>query len=252
MGEGRVRVERDGAVLVVTLDRPEKLNAYDGPMLKAVGAAWEELDADAGLRAGVLTGAGDRAFCAGADISALGGGSFGEGPFPEVAENLSAKPVIAAINGICLAGGMMYATGCDVRIAEEHAEFGVSEARWNLPAHWLGALARQMLPAHVLELSLWAADRVGAQRMYEMGWVNRVVPRGASLDEALRWGHRVAEMAPAAVRAFKRLTMDSWYLPPAQSLELGMAQTRALADMEDSREGPRAFAERRKPVFRDR
>ncbi|MFQ5514498.1 MAG: enoyl-CoA hydratase/isomerase family protein [Myxococcota bacterium] len=252
MSSERIRVQRDGVILVVTIDNPAKLNTYDGPMLKAIAQAWADLDADPELRAGVLTGAGQRAFCAGADIHAVASGGFSDPPYPELAENLSRKPLLAAIEGLCLGGGMMFATGCDLRIAGESAEFGLPEARWNLPAHWLGALARQMLPSHVLELALWADQRLGAVRLYEMGWLTRVVPTGRALSEALIWAQRVAQMAPAAVRAFKELTRAAWTLPPADALALGREQTADLIAMEDAREGPAAFAEGRPPRFRDR
>lgn len=249
---GYLTTEVRGPVLLVTLDRPEKLNTYDGPGLKALGAVWSQLDDDPALRVGVLTGAGGRAFCAGADVAAAAGGGFDDPPYPEVAEGLARKPVIAAIEGRCLGGGMMIATGCDLRIAGDTAEFGLPEARWNLPAQWLGALARQLLPAHVLELALLADERLPAARLYEMGWLNRVVPAGQALDEALRWADRLAVLAPAALRAFKELIVKGAWMSPADALALGHRQAAALVAMHDTVEGGLAFAERRRPEFQDR
>jgi enoyl-CoA hydratase/carnithine racemase len=246
-----LRVERTGAVLVVTLDRPAKKNAYDGPGLKAIGAVWSELDEDPALRAGVLTGAGG-VFCAGADIAAAAGGGFDAPPYPEVAEGLSAKPVVAAIEGLCLGGGMMIATGCDLRVAGDTATFGLPEARWNLPAQWLGALARQLLPAHVLEMALLADERLPATRLHEMGWLNAVVPTGDALARAVDWAERIASMAPAAVRAFKELTARASWATPDDALALGHEQARRLVGMRDTIEGGTAFAERRAPRFEDR
>lgn len=246
-----VTVERRGATLVVTLDRPEKLNAYDGAALHAIADAWRLLDRDPDLRAGVLTGAGDDAFCVGADIGAVTSGRFGDGPFPELAENLAEKPLLAAINGRCLGGGMMLATGCDVRIAADHALFGLPEARWNLPAQWLGALAAQLLPAHVLELALWGDRWLPAARMYEMGWISAVVPRGEALAEALRWAEALEAMAPRAIRSFKRLIAVSRHASPAEALALGHQQARELIAMADTREGAAAFRERRPPRWQD-
>jgi enoyl-CoA hydratase len=250
--DGYLEVEQRGAVLIVTLSRPEKLNAYDGPGLKAIGEVWRQLDDDPQLRAGVLTGAGDRAFCAGADVAAAAGGGFDDPPYPEVAEGLATKPVIAAIEGRCLGGGMMIATGCDLRIAGESAEFGLPEARWNLPAQWLGALARQILPAHALELALLADARLPAARLLEMGWVNRVVPDGRALAEAVRWAERIAALAPAAIRSFKQLVRQSASLDPSEALALGHRQAIELVRMHDTVEGGLAFAERRPPNFEDR
>jgi enoyl-CoA hydratase/carnithine racemase len=245
-----VRRERVGAVLVVTLDRPERRNAYDGPGLHAIGEVWRELDDDRSLRAGVLTGAGGT-FCAGADIAAAAGGGFSDPPYPEVAEGLATKPVVAAIEGMCLGGGMMIATGCDLRIASEGAAFGLPEARWNLPAQWLGALARQLLPTHVLELALLADELLPAARLCDMGWLNKVVPDGTALEEAVRWAERISAMAPAAIRAFKDLTKQAATLTPTEALELGHTQAAALISMRDTAEGARAFAERRPPAFED-
>jgi enoyl-CoA hydratase len=246
-----VRSERQDRVLVVSLHNPNKLNAYDGDGLKAVAAAWSTLDGDADLRVGVLTGSGTE-FCSGADIAAAAGGGFDDPPYPEVAEGLAAKPVIAAIEGRCLGGGMMLATGCDLRVAAEGAQFGLPEARWNLPAQWLGALSRQLLPAHALELALLADERLPAERLFQMGWLNRVVPTGQALDEALRLARRLSEMAPAAVRAFKELTTGALSMKPDEALALGHRQARGLVGMQDTVEGAMAFAERRPPEFEDR
>jgi enoyl-CoA hydratase/carnithine racemase len=245
-------VERRGTTLVVILDRPEKLNAYDGETLHAIAQAWRTLDADPELRAGVLTGRGDEAFSVGADIGAVTEGRFGHGPFPELAENLAEKPLLAAIDGRCLGGGMMLATGCDVRIAAEHALFGLPEARWNLPAQWLGALAEQMLPAHVLELALWGDRWLPARRLHEMGWVSAVVPRGEALAEALRWADGIAAMAPRAVRRFKALLRARRHGSAAEALELGHRHAHELIRMADTREGAAAFRERRAPRWQDR
>ena len=246
-----VHTERRGRVLVVTLDDPGRLNTYDGRTLKELAAAWEQLDADPDLRCGVLTGAGLRAFCAGADISAVTGGGFDDPPYPEVAENLAATPVVAAIEGLCLGGGMMVACGCDLRVAGRSASFGLPEARWNLPAQWLGALSRQLLPTHALELALVGDERLPASRLYEMGWVSRVVDDGKALDEAVLLAGRIAAMAPRAVRHFKELVRAGNWGAPADVLARGLEQSVELMGMGDAVEGGRAFAERRDPEFRD-
>ncbi len=246
-----VRERVEGRVLVVTLDDPDHLNAYDGRTLKAVAAAWERLDADPELRAGVLTGAGERAFCAGADIAAVAGGGFDDPPYPELAENLAAKPVVAAIEGLCLGGGMMVACGCDLRVAGRSATFGLPEARWNLPAQWLGALSRQLLPAHALELALVGDERLPAARLYEMGWLTSVCDDGGALDAALALGERIAAMAPRAVRHFKELVREGTWGAPDAVVARGLEQSIELMGMADTVEGGAAFAERRPPEYRD-
>ncbi len=245
-----VRTERHDAVLVVTLDDPAHRNAYDGAALHALGRAWAELDADETLRVGVLTGAGG-AFCAGADVTAAATGGFGDAPYPELAEPVATKPVLAAIEGYCLGGGFMLACGCDLRVAGTSARLGLPEVRWNLPSHWLGALARQVLPSHALELALLGDEPLPASRLLEMGWLNRVVPDGAALVETMVLADRIAALAPRAVRHSKELVVRGTWDDPASVLRRGHEQAVELVRMDDTAEGARAFAERREPVWRD-
>lgn len=241
-----------GPVLVVMLNRPDALNTYDGPGLKAIGDVWTRLDKDPSLRVGVLGGTGAKAFCTGADVQAAAGGGFDDPPYPEVAEGLATKPVIAAIEGLCLGGGMMIATGADLRIAGDTAEFGLPEARWNLPAQWLGALGRQILPAHAMELALLADERLPASRLHEMGWLNRVVPAGTALDAALEWADRLAAMAPRALVHFKDLTRRAAWETPTDATRLGYEHAIDLIGMADTAEGAKAFADKRAPTYEDR
>lgn len=245
-----VRTEVRDAVLVVTLDGPERLNTYDGTALHDLGRAWVELDADPTLRVGVLTGAGGT-FCAGADVTAVATGGFSDTPFPELAEPVAAKPVLAAIEGHCLGGGFMLACGCDLRIAGAGATFGLPEVRWNLPSHWLGALARQVLPAHALELALLGDEPVDAERMATMGWLNRVVPDGSALEVTLGLADRIGALAPRAVRYSKELIGQASWDAPESVLARGHEQAVELVRMSDTVEGGRAFAERRPPVWSD-
>jgi len=247
-----VRTERVGSVLIARLDGPEHLNAYDGPTLKAVAAAWAELDADDDLVVGVLTGTGDRAFCVGADIGAVTSGGFTDPPYPELAEGIARKPTIAAIEGLCLGGGMMLACGCDLRLAGESARFGLPEARWNLPAHWLGALARQVLPAHALELALLADQQFSADRLHSMGWLTQVVSDGSALDAAVELAGSISRQAPGAVQRFTELIRLARSVSPADALAVGHRHALELMAMDDTREGGRAFAEGREPRWRNR
>lgn len=246
-----VLLERRGAVLVITLSDPGRLNAYDGATLKAIGAAGEELDGDDGLRTGVITGTGGE-FCSGADVAAVAAGGFDDAPYPELAEGISKKPMIAAIEGRCLGGGMMIACGADLRLAGRSAAFGLPEGRWNYPAQWLGALGRQVLAAHALELALLADERLPAARLAEMGWLNRVVDEGAALTEALGWADRLATMAPRALRNFKELIRASAWSEPATALSIGHRHAAEQIAMADTAEGAAAFADRRDPRFEDR
>lgn len=246
-----VVLERRGAVLLVTLSEPGRLNAYDGATLKAIGAAGEELDEDRQLRAAVITGAAGE-FCSGADVAAVSAGGFDDPPYPEVAEGISAKPLIAAIEGRCLGGGMMIACGTDLRLAGRAASFGLPEGRWNYPAQWLAALGRQVLPAHAMELALLADERLPAERLVAMGWLNKVVDDGTALLEALAWADRLAALAPRALRNFKELIRAASYSDPVGALAMGHGHALEQIAMSDTAEGATAFAERRPPRFEDR
>ena len=195
-----------------------------------------------------------RDFCAGADVAAAAGGGFDDPPYPEVAEGLATKPVIAAIDGLCLGGGMMIATGCDLRDRRRAAEFGLPEARWNLPAQWLGALARQVAPAHALELAL-LADRTAARA--------RACTRWDGSTASCRTGPR-SRAALALGRAHRRdgpggrpLLQGADRAGPAgttsrrERLRSVTQQACGWSSMHDTVEGGAAFAERRPPKFED-
>lgn len=247
-----MELEREGSVLVITMDDPGHHNAYDGETLLALGEAGFALDEDPTLRVGVVRGAGGRAFSTGADVRAVASGGFDRPPYPELAEGFAAKPLVAAIEGLCLGGGMMIAAGCDLRVAGRSSSFGLPEARWNFPAQWLGALARQLLPAHAMELALLADERVGAERMAQMGWVNRVTDDGRAFGQAMEWADRLAALAPGALRRFKELIALGTWAEPSVALGLGHRHAGELMVMGDTSEGGTAFVEGRPPRFEDR
>jgi enoyl-CoA hydratase/carnithine racemase len=146
----------------------------------------------------------------------------------------------------------MMAMQCDIRIAAEHAEFGIPEVRWNMPgAGWIAPLTRIIGLGHALELSLWGDARISAQRAYEMGFVNRVVPADNLMDEARSWAERILNLAPRAMRNIKEALYRGYYMNPVEVTSYAQALEYNLHGMEDSREGPRAFAEKRVPTFKD-
>ena len=162
------------------------------------------------------------------------------------------KPTIAAVNGYAIAGGFMMAMQCDIRIAAEHARFGVAEARWNMSGgNWMAPLTRIIGLGHALELCLWGDTQITAERAYEIGFVNQVVPKEQLMDTAMEWASRMLDLAPRAVRNIKECLYRGYYLSPLDANALGQAIEQNLRGMKDSLEGPRAFTERRKPVFRD-
>ncbi len=253
--------KQNGRVVVITLNRPEAMNALNGELSAAIDEAWERFRDDDEAWVAILTGAGDKAFSAGADLKEAALIRTGkikpvvrrrrkQGPLSEAIDLW--KPTIAAINGFAIAGGWSLAQDCDVRIAAEHAELGVSEVRWNMGAGWLHALPRQMLLGHALEIVLWGDRRISAQRAYEMGWVNRVVPADRLMDEAMEWAERILYLAPRDVRNLKEILYRSFYMSPMEGAAFARAVEQNLNGMEDSIEGPLAFSEKRQPTFKNR
>jgi crotonobetainyl-CoA hydratase len=261
---GSVAVERRGHVMVVTIDRPEAGNAVDLGVSTAIGAALEEADADPAVRAVVLTGRGDRFFCAGADLKALGRGeaiapaderraAWGFGGY--VRHRIS-KPTVAAVNGMALGGGAELVLASDLAVASQTAVLGLPEVRRGLFAGGGGAfrLGRQIPPKIALELLL-TGDVLSAARAGELGLVNRVVPQAAVLTEALELAGRIAANAPLAVQATKRLALgiEAGDAPgEAAHWARSDAETAAIFGTADLREGLRAFTERRAPDWQAR
>ncbi|MDP2919346.1 MAG: enoyl-CoA hydratase-related protein [Dehalococcoidia bacterium] len=251
----------DGRVVVMTMNRPDAMNAINGELGQALGEAWERFRDDDEAWVAIITGAGDKAFSAGADLKETTLIRTGQlkpvrrrrvSAFPMAEEIGLWKPTIAAINGFAIAGGWAIAQQCDIRLAAAHAELGVSEVRWNMPASWLHTLPRQMLLGHALELVLWGDRRITAQRAYEIGWVNRVVPGEHLMDEAMEWAERILYLAPRDVRNLKEILYRGSYMSPMEGAAFARALEQNLAGMEDSIEGPKAFSEKRKPRFKNK
>jgi enoyl-CoA hydratase/carnithine racemase len=243
----------------MTLNRPERLNAISVGLRHALYDNWEAFARDKDARVAIVTGAGDRAFCAGMDLRERAEfNARGESPPPfrtvvPVNETFDLwKPVIAAINGYALAGGFNIALQCDVRIAADHAEFGIPEVRWNMGASWIQILPRSIGLAHALELALWGDKRISAHRAYEMGFVNKVVPKEKLMEEAMDWAKRALNLAPRSMGNLKQILHRAYYMGPMEARAFGQALERNLVGMEDSIEGPKAFSEKRLPVFKNR
>ncbi|MDQ0691384.1 enoyl-CoA hydratase-related protein [Arthrobacter sp. W4I7] len=259
--EPKVRVEREGHVLIITLNRPEVRNAVDGEVCDLVGNAVRDADADPEVRVIVITGAGTQSFCAGADLKALARGDrvMAEGEeklkwsFAGFANNITDKPTIAAVNGTALGGGFELALACDMVVAEEHAIFGLPEVKRGLIAGAGGAfrILAQTSPKIAMEALLTGRSFDAAQAQ-AWGLVNRVVPTGSSRTAALDLGQEIAQNAPLAVQASKRLAyglVDRTRPSEAFAWERTDAENLAIIQTEDAQEGPRAFAEKRQPVW---
>lgn len=254
-----VRLDRhDGGVVMLTVDHPPA-NSLTLRLREQIRATWRQCAEDDAVRAVVVTGAGDRFFSSGLDMVELDGwhrhGSADQRRRDidqMVWDPLSAglyKPVIAAVNGYCLAGGFFLALMCDVRIADERAEFGIPEVRWEHPAVFAWMLARQLHVNHVLELVLWAERRYSAQRMWELGFVNAVAPAGTAVETALDWAREVSRLSPAALEAHKRLVYASAVLNGAgQTQRRSERLTAALHDRPEAGAAVRRFLDRRRDL----
>jgi enoyl-CoA hydratase/carnithine racemase len=250
--------ERRGQVEILTLNRPEARNAVNGEVTSQMSAALDELVDDDDLRVIVLTGAGDRAFCAGMDLKAFASGSAGSiggstGGFAGFVRRDIPVPVIAAVNGPALAGGFELVLACDLVVAAEHAVFGIPEVKRGLIAAGGGLvrLPKRLPMAMAMELAL-TGDPISATRAQELGLVNAVVPADRVLEEALAFAGRITENAPLSVRHSRLLTKQAAEVTEAEAWDLSDAATREVFTSADAREGPIAFAEKRAPNWQGR
>lgn len=256
-GPDVVLYEKRGRVGIITMNRPERMNALGGGLPERVRECWAEINRDEDVLVGILTGTG-RAFCAGADLrraaeSEVSGelGTLMPSTVSPWAPVPTWKPTIAAINGYCLGGGFNVAMTCDIRIAADTAEMGMPEGRWNRSAGFGARLEYFPTIGIACELLLWG-ERITAQRAYEIGFVNKVVPPDQLMDTALEYADIVMDKAPASARAHKQMIYHGRDMSVPQLEAYGQALFYPIRNMEDSREGPRAFMEKRKPVWKGR
>lgn len=260
MSKPFVRFEKHGHLAWITIDRPEVMNALHPPCHDELDSIWNEFAADAELWVAILTGAGERAFSAGNDLkwTAENGGRLPPMPaggFGGLVNRFDLdKPVIAAVNGFALGGGFELVLACDIVIAAEHARFGLPEPRVGLMAAAGGAqrLARQ-IPLKLAMGMMLTGEHIEARRAAELGLVNEVVPAAELRATARRWAERILECSPLSVRATKQAAMRSLDRPLAEAI--GVQQYPAVLELfrsEDCREGPLAFAQKRKPIWKGR
>ncbi len=246
-------VERDGHITVVTINRPERMNALHPPGNAELGEVFDDFASDKDQWIAIITGAGERAFCAGNDLryQAGGGKMF---PTPAGFGGLTArfdnfKPVIAAVNGVAMGGGFEIALACDIIIAAENARFALPEPRVGLAALAGGVhrLPREIGMKQALGMML-TGRHVPAQEGKELGFVNDVVPEGEALAGARRWAEMILECAPVSVRASKQTAMVGMGAPSLEEAMKGKYDlVAAMSKGKDYIEGPLAFSEKRKP-----
>lgn len=248
--------ERRGAVLVLRLNRPEARNAFNPPLMGELGIGLTEAEDDPEIRAVVLTGTGDRAFCAGMDLRAFAKG--GEEPTPEQKEGAKTfgrftaggikVPIVGAAQATAVAGGFELLMGCDCAVASGTAQFGLPEVKRSLFAAGGGVFISNRIPLAVaLELTL-TGDPITAQRAYELGLVNKVVPAEEVLEEAIAFAERIARNGPLALAATKELVhLANTDMAAARARQAELSSV--VFGSNDAKEGATAFIEKRDPVW---
>lgn len=250
----------DTGIALVTINRPERMNAMDAEHYQALSRAWMQVRDDPSIRVAIVTGAGEKAFTTGADIK-----SFLTAP-PELSEMWLTqrdqllnrglevwKPVIAAVNGYCLGGGMTLLLATDIRVASTNATFSLAEVKRGVIAGNGGTQrVLQQLPYAIGMEMLLTGDGIDAETAARWGLVNKVVPQAALLDTAYAYANKIAANAPLAVQAAKELALRSREMNLATGLRMEAVVNRMLSMTEDAKEGPAAFAAKRAPEFKGR
>jgi len=264
--EPAVLVERDGHIVTLTLNRPDKRNAFNAEMICLLCDAWDMIDADPGIRVAVITGAGGT-FSAGADLDRLVGamlaGKPTENEYEEritkdftlifkgfLKEHYLRKPLVAAVEGYCYAGGFEMLMSCDLRVAAEGSAIALSEVQRGLfpMAGTSVRLPRQIGYAAAMEILLLGEPMTPAKAL-DIGLVNKVVPEGQALDAALDYARRLAANGPLAVQGIKRAAVECANLSEAEAYKIEMEIGMGVMASKDSREGPKAFVEKRPANF---
>ena len=251
--------EKQDNVVIITLNRPDALNSINRQLRRELGEAIDQFDGEDDSFVAIITGAG-RAFCAGRDLKERASDNA-EGIQARASASMTPespymwprtwKPMIAAVNGFALAGGWSIAQMCDLRLASDDAKLGITETKWSLMPPF-GTILPKMVPlSAVLEL-VFTAEPITAQRAYDIGFLNKVVPAEQLMDEAMALAQKIAENAPLAVQYFKELAYRGLNMSTQDISSLTYHMYDQLLTTEDSKEGPLAFAEKRKPRWQGR
>jgi enoyl-CoA hydratase len=259
-------VEREGHILTVTMNRPEARNALSPEMMARMAEAWDEVNSNPDIRVAILTGAGGT-FCAGADLKAMTrqhpGESFRAGERsgglnlavikPLLKGFRLTKPLIAAVEGAAIAGGTEILQGTDIRVAGQSAKFGVSEVRWSLfPLGGSTVRLRRQIPYTMAADILLTGRHITAAEAKEIGLIGHVVPDGQALNKAKEIAQTISDNGPIAVQAILRSLRETECLPEDEAMRIESQIGMQVFMSEDAKEGPRAFAEKRKPQFKGR
>ena len=255
MTEAVLFEDRGDGIAIITLNRPEQRNALGREIREGLFAAWDRFERDPALRVAILTGAGDKAFCAGGDLKEMVERQLAVPPrdmFPVPGDTVElSKPTIAAVNGVAFAGGWMIAQACDLCVASTEAKFAVTEVKVGRSSPWAAPLIH-MIPQRIMMEILLTGKPISAQRAYEIGLVNRLAEPAQLLDSALELAGEILDGAPLSVQAARETVMLSTEMGRSAALQAARHASEYCYHSEDAREGPRAFAEKRRPQWRGR
>ena len=246
---------RDDGIAIITINRPDARNALSHEVRQGLFAAWERFERDDAMRIAILTGTGEKAFCAGGDLKEMVEKKLRVPPremFPVPGDNIElSKPTIAAVNGVAFAGGWMIAQACDLCVASTAAKFAITEVKVGRGSPWAAPLIH-MIPQRIMMEIILTGKPITAQRAYEIGLVNRLAEPEALMDAALELAREVLEGAPLSVKAGRETVMLATEMGRAAALQAARAAHELTYCSEDAQEGPRAFAEKRKPAWTGR
>ncbi|HEY0958152.1 MAG TPA: enoyl-CoA hydratase-related protein [Novosphingobium sp.] len=246
---------RADGIAVITINRPEHRNSMNRAVREELRAAWLRFENDPALRVAILTGAGEKAFCAGGDLKEMVETGMKVPPrdfIPTPHDNIDlTKPTIAAVNGFAYAGGWLIAQACDLCVASTTASFAISEVKVGRGSHWATPLIH-MIPQRIMMEIILTGKPITAQRAYEIGLVNRLAEPAALMDAALELAREILEGAPLSVKAGREAVLLSTEMGRAAALRAARDAYEYAYNSEDAQEGPRAFAEKRKPVWKGR
>lgn len=245
-----VLYENRGSITVITINRPQQRNAISTNVRLGLLSAFEKFALDSNANVAILTGQGDKAFCAGMDLKEAAKMQLKVPPknfLPIIGDNIHLrKPVIAAVNGYAYAGGWLLAQMCDLCIASEHASFAITEAKVGRGMPWAAPLGK-LIPQRIMMELLLTGEAIDAARAYQIGFVNRVVPASQLMEAAIEMAEKISANAPLTVRAARELVYLSTEMGVSAALRTGHHLFESVYQSKDAQEGPKAFQEKRKP-----
>lgn len=246
---------RSDGIAIITLNRPDARNCLSRDIREGLSAAWARFEHDPQLRVAILTGAGEKAFCAGGDLKEMVERGLQVPPrdmFPLPYDNIElSKPTIAAVNGVAFAGGWMIAQACDLCVASTAARFAITEVKVGRGSPWAAPLIH-MIPQRIMMEIILTGKPITAQRAYEIGLVNRLAEPAAMMETAIELARDILEGAPLSVKAGRETVMLATEMGRSAALQAARAAHEHTYCSEDAQEGPRAFAEKRRPSWKGR